>query len=153
MKNNEMIPAELIYKAAVRFVGTTEFGASMGAFASGQTQIPPGGMRFDQEFEGDLLGPRIEGTIHGIDYLNVRADGLFQMHLHARVRTRDGANIALSSRGISVHIPDDPVGHVRSAVSLFSSDTRYQWVNRLHLWAMGPMDPMNGTATIKAYSI
>ena len=83
---------DLIYEADIQFTGMVEFGVSMEALSSGKAPLPLEGARFDQTFQGDLHGPKLRGKISGTDHLHVRADGLFQLHLHARVTTEDGAN-------------------------------------------------------------
>ena len=142
----------LIYEAEIQFTGVVDYGVSMEALASGQVAIPLAGARFDQTFEGTLHGPRLRGEITGIDYLYVRADGLFQLHLHARVTTEDGANIAMSSEGISMQVEGQRETQLRAAVSLFSCSETYSWLNRLRLWAVGTLDPVQGRALVRAYA-
>lgn len=144
---------ELIYKADIQFTGTVEYGVSMEGLVSGRKTVPSIGARFDQSFMGTLTGPRLRGTVAGIDYLNIRADGLFQLHLHGRIITDDGVSIALSSKGISRQDEDSQLAHLRSAVTLFTADRTYDWLNQLHLWAVGTFDPVNAEAFISAYSV
>jgi hypothetical protein len=144
---------ELIYKAEIQFTQTIEYGVSMEDLSFGKARPPLEGARFDQAFEGELLGPRLRGRISGIDHLYVRADGLFQLHLHARVTTEDGANIAFSSKGVSRQIKGEKEAQLRAAVSLFSSCEGYKWLNELQLWALGTLDPVMGRAVLKAYSL
>lgn len=143
---------ELIYQADIQFTHTTEYGVSMEALSSGNADLPLEGARFDQVFEGELLGPRLRGKMWGTDHLYVRADGLFQLHLHARVTTEDGANIAFSSEGVSRQIEGERETQLRAAVSLFTSCERYKWLNRLQLWALGSLDPAMGRAVVSAYA-
>ncbi len=143
---------ELIYEAQIQFTQTIEYGVSMEELSSRNAEVPLEGARFDQAFEGDLMGPRLRGRISGTDYLYVRADGLFQLHLHARVTTEDGANIAFSSQGVSRQIEGEREAQLRAAVSLFTSCEEYRWLNRLQLWALGTLDPVMGKAVVKAYA-
>ena len=153
MNFEEQPEGELIYVADFRFTQTVEYGVGMRDLSSGKTPIPLEGARFDQAFQGELHGPRLRGKISGTDYLCVRADGLFQLHLHARLTTDDGVNIAFSSSGVSLQTEDEKVTKLRAAVSLFSSDEAYRWVNKLQLWALGTLDPVKGTARVRAYSV
>jgi hypothetical protein len=143
---------ELIYEAHIQFTQVIQYGVSMDDLSLGKAEIPPEGARFDQVFEGELVGPRLHGRMSGIDYLYVRADGLFQLHLHARVTTEDGANIAFSSQGVSRQIEGEREAQLRAAVSLFTSFEGYRWLNRLQLWALGTLDPLEGRAFVKAYA-
>jgi hypothetical protein len=153
MKSEELPKCELIYEADIRFTRNVEYGVSMEALSSRKIPIPPQGARFDQEFNGELHGPKLRGTISGTDYLCVRADGLFQLHLHARLTTEDGVNIAISSRGVSLEPQGKKETQLRAAVSLFTSAEAYGWVNRLQLWAVGTLDPETGTAQVRAYAV
>jgi len=143
---------ELIYEARIQFTGVLDYGLAMEDLTSGQVAIPLAGARFDQTFEGSLGGPRLRGQISGTDYLYVRADGLFQLHLHARVTTDDGAYISMASEGISMQIKGAHETQLRAAVSLFTSSEAYTWLNRLQLWAIGTLDPVRGTALVRAYA-
>ena len=147
-----MIDAELIYEANIRFTSVIDYGLSMEDLSSGKVPIPPAGARFDQTFEGTLEGPRLRGRISGTDYLQVRADGLFQLHLHARVTTDDGTNISMSSEGVSRQIPGEPLTQLRAAVTLFTASESYVWLNDLRLWAVGTLDPGRGEALVRAYA-
>jgi hypothetical protein len=144
--------SELIYEASIQFTDTVDYGVSMEALTSGKSAVPLGGARFDQTFQGVLQGPKLSGTIVGTDYLYVRADGRFQLHLHARVATEDGINISLSSEGVSMQIEGEKETQIRSSVSLFSSSETYQWLNQLQLWAVGTLDPVKGEAFIRAFA-
>lgn len=142
---------ELIYEADIQFTEMIDYGVSMQAISSGNIPIPPEGARFDQVFEGKLHGPKLIGKISGRDHLYVRADGLFKLHLHATVITEDGVNISFSSKGISIQVEGEKTTQLRSAVSLFTSSEDYKWLNYLHLWALGTLDPVAGKAIVKAY--
>ncbi len=153
MNNQTITAGELVYEADIQFTDMVEYGASMKAISSGAIPIPLEGARFDQVFEGVLKGPKLIGKISGMDHLYVRADGLFQLHLHARVITEDGVNISLSSQGVSHQIEGEEIAQLRAAVSLFTSSERYKWLNHLQLWALGSMDPIEGKAFIRAYNV
>jgi hypothetical protein len=153
MNTKTITAGELVYEAEIQFTEMVEYGISMGAISSRKVQIPSEGARFDQAFEGVLKGPKLIGKISGMDHLYVRADGLFQLHLHARVRTEDGVNISLSSQGVSHQIEGEETAQLRAAVSLFTSSECFRWLNHLQLWAMGTMDPLEGKAFIRAYYV
>src|SRR2546429_9978342 len=44
--------------------------------------------------EGTVTGPKLKGTVKGVDYANVRADGRLQLHFHAEITTEAGKKIA-----------------------------------------------------------
>jgi hypothetical protein len=152
MEKYEITDKHLIYEAEIQFTGVVDYGVTMEALTSGQVAIPLAGARFDQTFEGTLQGPRLRGKISGIDYLCVRADGLFQLHLHAQVTTEDGTKISMSSEGISMQAEGQRETQLRAAVSLFTSSEAYSWLNQLRLWAVGTLDPVQGIAHVRAYA-
>ena len=153
MKLKQLPDSELIYEADIQFTQMVEYGVSMEALTSGKAPIPLESARFDQVFQGELNGPKLRGTISGTDYLRVRADGLFQLHLHARIATDDGTNIAFSSEGVSLQVEGQTETLLRAVVRLSTSADTYRWVNKLQLWALGTLDPIKGTARVRAYSV
>ena len=146
------LACELIYEAEIHFTDVIDYGIGMEAITSGAVAVPLAGARFDQTFEGTLNGPRLSGRISRTDYLYVRADGLFQLHLHARVTTADGINISMSSEGVSIQIEGERLTQLRATVSLFTASETYDWLNRLRLWALGTLDPVMGEALVRAYA-
>jgi len=153
MMNPQTIPVgELIYEAEIQFTNIVEYGVSMAALSSGKVALPAEGARFDYGFQGDVQGPKVRGEIMGTDYLYVRADGQFQLHIHAQIRTDDGHNISFSSDGLSIQTDGTNETQLRAAVSLFTSSPTYQWLNKLHIWAVGSLDPEKGQAFVRAYS-
>jgi len=150
--NNTAISGKLIYEAQIQFTGEIDFGITMDEILSGQKAIPPAGARFDQSFQGTLSGPEIDGLIEGWDYLTVRPDWSFRLHLHGRITTRDGARISIASQGVSLQAEGSPEAQLRSAVSLATAAEEYQWLNQLQLWALGSMNPEKMTAVIRAFA-
>jgi hypothetical protein len=152
MEQPNITNCELIYEAEIHFTGIVDYGVSMETLSSGKVAVPLAGARFDQTFEGNLHGPKLSGKISGTDYLYVRADGLFQLHLHAQVTTKDGTNISMSSEGVSLQIEGERLTQLRAAVSLFTASETYSWLNQLRLWAVGTLDPIRGKAFIRAFA-
>ena len=153
MEPTDLSAGKLMYEAEIRFTETVDYGVSMADLTSGTRSIPRGGARFDQTFEGTLNGPVLKGRISGTDYLTVRADGLFQLHLHGQVTTEDGTTISMSSKGMSMQMEGERCSQLRSAVCLYTVSETFGWLNRLQLWAVGTFDPVNGEAVIRAYAL
>jgi hypothetical protein len=153
MNTKTITAGELVYEADIQFTEMVEYGVSMDAISLGKIPLPLEGARFDQVFEGVLHGPKLSGKISGTDHLHVRADGLFQLHLHARVTTEDGVNISFSSEGVSLQIEGEKAVQLRAAISLFTSSETYKWLNHLQLWALGTLDPIKGKAFVRAYAV
>ena len=68
-------PGELIYEYTLKFTQVVEYGISANAVLSGQMPPPAEGARLDVYFEGPITGPKLKGTVKGLDYLHIRADG------------------------------------------------------------------------------
>ena len=98
--------SETLYELRAQFTQVTEYGVSMEAFLAGAATPPPEGFRVDVAVEGTLTGQRLDGSIRGVDYLHVRADGHTEIHFHATIVTPDGASIAFSAHGVGV-APDE----------------------------------------------
>jgi hypothetical protein len=148
-----MTEGDLIYEAEIQITDTIEYGVSMEALSAGKIAPPLEGARFDQPFVGSIQGPKLKGKISGTDHLYVRADGRFELHIHAKIGTDDGHNISFTSKGNSFQEDDSKETQLRATVFLFSSSPAYRWVNYLQVWALGSFNHDRGTATIKAYTV
>jgi hypothetical protein len=142
---------DLLYEYTVKLTGMTEFGVSFEALMTG-TPPPPEGARFDLSFEGASSGPKLKGTVTGIDYLRVRADGRFDLHIHAHITTDDGQTISLHADGVALPQPGNPVAALRENVTLFTSSNAYAWVNGLQVWATGTVNLAEQVVRLKGYS-
>ena len=80
MSEQAGIPGELIYEYVCQFTQVVEYGVSAEGVFSGQTPPPAEGARIDVYFEGPVTG-KLKGTVKGVDYLHIRADGRCQLFL------------------------------------------------------------------------
>ena len=144
-------PADLLYEYTLDVTGVTEYGVTLASLASGEPP-PPEGARLDVWFAGPSSGPRISGSVKGADYLCVRADGRFDLHIHAEITTENGGKIALFADGIAFPRPGTPVFELRENARLFTSVPEYRWVNPLQIWGVGTVDLAKQVIHIKGYS-
>ena len=142
---------ELLYEYTVKLTGMVEYGVSFGSLMAGTTPPPPEGARFDVPFEGTSVGPKLKGKVTGVDYLRVRADGRFELHIHAEITTDDGQKIALHADGVALPQPGNPIASLRENVTLFTSSKAYAWVNGLQIWATGTVDLAERAVRLKGY--
>ena len=151
MGASEITVGELLYEGAVNFTEVAEYGVSLGALLAGNTALPPAGARFDISFRGTVRGPRLSGTVVGVDYLYMRADGLARLDIHARIVTDDGEAIAFYADGVA--LPQDGTGvfNLRENVSFITASPGYAWLNQVQGWAQGTVDPGKGEVRVKAY--
>ena len=141
-----------LYTATLQLLAIKDYGIGLDAFSAGAGALPPQGARFDFVFEGRIRGEKINGTIRGIDYGVVRADGRFDLDLHAELTTDDGEKIAFYADGIfTAPDPVTGIGQVRENVKLTTASPRYAWVNQLHIWATGGSNVTTGQLQIQGY--
>jgi hypothetical protein len=147
------MPGELIYEYAPQVTQVVEYGTSADAVFSGQTPPPAEGARFDLYLAGPVTGPKLKGTVKGVDYLYVRADGRAELHIHAEITTEDGKKIALAAGGVAIPEEGSPVFQLRENVMLTTNHPEFLWVNPIQVWASGTVDMSNGQVRIKAYAV
>ena len=143
---------ELLYEYTVKFTGMTEYGVSLESLMSGEAPPPPEGARFDVAFEGSSNGPKLKGKVTGVDYVRIRADGRFQLHIHAEITTEDGQKIALHADGVGLPRKGSSIADLRENVTLFTSSKNYTWVNALQVWGIGTVDLAEQVVQLKGYS-
>ena len=143
---------ELLYDYTLNVTGISEYGLSFEALLAGTIAPPPEGARFDISFDGPSVGPKLKGKVTGVDYLRVRADGRFDLHIHAEITTDDGHRISLHADGVARPQPGSPVVELRENVTLFTCSKDYSWVNGLQVWATGTVDLAQQVIRIKGYS-
>lgn len=143
---------EFLYDVAINFTKVTEYGITMQALLDATTPLPPAGARFDIAFEGSVRGPKIAGTVVGVDYLYARADRRIQLHIHAHVTTDDGENIAFFADGIAVLQEGTTVAQLHENGTFMTASSRYLWLNEVQVWGQGTVDPLKGEVKIKAYA-
>ena len=152
MDSTSLDVAEFIYDATVNFTEVTEYGVSMNQLLNGTVAPHAAGTRFDVAFQGEVRGPRLKGSIKGVDYLLVRADGRFELHIHAQITTDDGENISFFADGIAVVQEGTNLAQLRENVSFLTASPAYAWLNQLQGWAQGTVELEKGEIRVKAYA-
>ena len=141
---------ELLYEYTPMVTQVVEYGASFEAIASRKVPPPAEGARVDIYFEGPVAGAKLSGSVKGIDYLNLRADGRFELDIYAEITTEDGKKIALAAD--SVALGEAPVLQLRENVKLTSSHPEHAWVNPIQIWASGTVNLAKGEIRVKGYA-
>ena len=141
------------YELNLKITGMVEYGVSFGEVMAQKIQIPPEGGRFDIAFAGEVTGSRISGKISGVDYTHLRADGRFQLDVHAEITTEDGQKISVKADGVASQRKDSSISDLRENVTLFSSSKDYIWVNTVQVWAVGTVDLDKQTIYLAGYSV
>lgn len=141
---------ELLYEYTLKITGLTEYGFSFEALMAGTTPPPPEGARFNVLFEGAAVGT-LKGAVTGVDYLRVRADGRFDLHIHADITTDDGQKVSLEADGVALPREASPIADLRENVTLFTSSKTYAWVNTLQVWGIGTVDLAAQVINVRGY--
>jgi hypothetical protein len=129
-----------------------EFGISASALFSSATPPPAEGGRLDLYLEGPVNGPKLRGTLKGVDYLRFRADGRAELHIHAAITTEDGERVALEAGCVAPPL-EPPVFQLREHVALTSNHPALEWVNALEIWPTGTVDVSTGHVHVQAYAV
>lgn len=141
---------EKIYEYDLDITGVTDYGITLEAILSGQSQVPPQGARIDVAFDGRATG-RIAGRVRGVDHLRVRADGRIDLDIRATIETDDGHRIALSADGVAVPRATEPMADLSENVSLNTAAEEYAWVRTRQIWGVGTVDLAAGKVHIDGF--
>jgi hypothetical protein len=146
-------PGELIYEYTPQVTRIVEYGASAEAVLMRASPPPKEGARLDLYLEGPVTAGRLQGIVSGVDYLNVRADGRAELHIHGCITLEDGKKIALEAGGVAIPEGDSPILELREHVSLTSNHGALGWVNTTEVWARGTVDVSTGQVHLRAYAV
>jgi len=141
-----------LYDVTAHFTKVIEFGISLQDLLSDPGKMPPEGARIDFEFEGKILGSKINGTLKGTDYIYMRPDGYSRLHIHAVATTDDGKNISLFGDGISTPSDNPDIFNLKENVTFLTADPAYTWINQLQIWAQGRVELSKGEINVSGYS-
>lgn len=145
-----MTASELLFETHVRITKVVEYGASLHAIAAGTAAPPPEGARFDVTVEGMIDGPRLKGSIRGVNYITIRADRRVEAHIHAHVDLNDGEKLAILTEGVGT-FGSGGLLHLRETVKLTSNSPAYAWVNSIAVRADGTADVSTGEIRVREY--
>jgi len=148
---NHVMIGEKIYSYDLDITGMTDYGIPLPAMVSGQSKVPSQGARVDVAFQGVATG-RLAGSVKGVDYLKIRADGRIDLDIHATIETTDGSRIALSADGVGTPRANEPVADLCENVRLSTASENYSWVNTRQVWAVGTVNLATCKIHIDAYA-
>ena len=141
---------EKIYEYDLDVTGVTDHGLTLEAVLSGAVPVPAQGVRIDVAFAGRATG-RISGSVRGVDYVRVRADGRIDLDIRATLETDGGERVALTADGVAVPRAAEPVGDLYENITLSTAAPAYAWVNARQIWGVGTVDFAAGKIRIEAY--
>jgi hypothetical protein len=141
---------EKIFAYDLDITAVTDYGANMEALFMGRERVPLQGARFDVTLAGSIKG-RVTGTMRGVDYLRVRADGRRELDLRGTIETDDGNRIAFSADGVGTPRDGAPIVDLAVKIDLATAAASYAWVNVRPAWGAGYADLATGKIHIDAY--
>ncbi|MEP3226300.1 MAG: DUF3237 family protein [Parasphingorhabdus sp.] len=133
----------------LQITDTIDFGTTMEDVMTGAVTPPSSGTRLNIAFEGTTTGV-LAGTMAGVDYSNIRADGRLELNIQAVIVTPEGEQISYEANGVIVPQPDG-VGIVREAAKLTTTSPNYAWVNGLTFLSEGTVDTSTGKIDLILY--
>jgi hypothetical protein len=147
------MPGELVYEYTPRVTRIVEYGAPAEGVLMRTSPPPEEGARLDLHLEGSVIAGRLQGTVTGIDYLNVRADGRTELNVRGHITLEDGKRVALEAGGLAIPEGDSSVFQLREHVKLTSHHPELAWVNTTEVWARGTVDVATGEVHLRAYAV
>jgi hypothetical protein len=139
-----------IYSYDLDITALTDYGIVLSAILSGESDIPSQGARIDVAFAGLATG-RLTGSVKGVDYLRIRADGRMDLDIRATIETEDGCRIALAADGVGTPRAAEPVADLCENVRPTTAAESYAWVNARQVWAVGTVNLATGKIHLDAY--
>jgi hypothetical protein len=147
------MPGELVYEYTPKVTRIVEYGVSADVVLMRTSPPPTEGARLDLYLEGPVIAGRLRGTVSGVDYLNMRADGRAELHIHGHITLEDGKEVALQAGGVAVPEGDSSILQLREHVTLTSNHPGLTWVNTTEVWARGTVDVATGQVHLRAYAV
>jgi hypothetical protein len=142
--------SEKIFEYDLDITAVTDYGANMETLFTGRESVPLQGAQFDVTLSGSIKG-RVTGTMRGIDYLRVRADGRRELDLRGTIETDDGNSIAFSADGVGTPRDGEPIVDLAVKIHLLTAAAAYAWVNARPAWGAGYANLATGKIHIDAY--
>ena len=130
---------EKIFEYDLDITGVTDYGLNMEAVLTGQVSVPLQGAQFDIALVGPVKG-RVSGSLRGVDYLRVRADGRRELELRGRIETDDGNRIAFTAEGVGSPRDGEPIVDLAVRIDLLTAAGALSWVNAKPAWGTGYAD-------------
>src|SRR5579871_1235384 len=130
---------EKIFEYDLDITGVTDYGVNMEAVLTGQAGVPLQGAQFDVTVAGPVKG-RVSGSLWGVDYLRVRADGRRELELRGGIETDDGSRIAFTAGGVGTPRNGEPIVDLAVRIDLLTAAGTYSWVNAKPAWGSGYAD-------------
>ncbi len=94
---------------------------------------------------------RVGGSIRGVDYQVIRADGRLDLDTRATIETPDGRRIALSASGVGTPRTGEPMADLFENVRFITAAADYAWLHTRETWAVGQVNFPTGKIHLEGY--
>ncbi len=139
---------EQLCELSLQITSITDFGMTLQDLNEGKAP-PPAGIRLDAAASGPCTG-KLNGQLDAIDYLYVRADGRFELHIHAVLTLDDGARLALTGTGAGSPTADGTI-RLLEYVGFLTAVPGYEWLNTLSVRGEGTVNPASREISLRWY--
>jgi hypothetical protein len=78
-----------------------------------------------------------------VEYVNIRADGRAELHIHGRFDLTDGGKMSFFADGVGF-IDANGILQLRQNVTLKSNSPAHAWVNSIAVWRVGTANLATG---------
>jgi hypothetical protein len=140
---------DLIYDVNLQITAVMDFGITLEEML-GDNTLPPAGARLDVSWEGTATGP-VTGHVKGTDYLYVRPDRRFEVHIHGTISTDDEARLSFSAAGVATPLEDGTI-RLYEYLTAHTCFEQYSWLNHLVLRGEGVVNLATGSISLQVYA-
>jgi hypothetical protein len=109
------------------------------------------GTRVNVEVDGNLRGPKVNGTAKAMDYVLFRADGSGILHIHGVITSEEGDLIYIESSGFATPTDKEGRSNLREAVTCQTASEKYAWLNTTLVISEGYIDNRTGEVYLKYF--
>jgi hypothetical protein len=85
-----------------------------------------------------------------VEYVNIRADGRSELHIHGRLDLIDGEKVSMFADGVGT-IYAKGILQLRQNVTLKCNSPAHAWVNSIAVWGVGTANLATGEVRVKGY--
>ena len=130
---------EKIYECDYDITGVTDYGITLMPFFQARKRFHRKERVSTSRFAGTIKG-RVTGSVRGVDYLRIRADGRIDQDIRATIETNDGHRIGLYADGVGAPRAGEPIADICQNVRFITAAAGYAWVHTRQIWAVGQVN-------------
>ena len=133
--------AEFLYEEKLKLLPSVDIG------------LVPEGRRINFPFAGNVSGPKISGTLDGVDYVLIRPDDVGLMHVHGVISTHGGDRIAIEVSAFATEAKNEERSVIKGVVTFRTSAKEFAWLNSTQGVEQGYVDLKAREVNVRVYTI